>query len=290
MQKTAEWKAKYFSAEGKARVAERRSQLSPEFQEKANRDWEELYADVEASIGEDPYGPKGQALAARWKKLVDGFTGGDPEILKSLQAMMEDKANWPSEAQKGRFAKPQLQEFIRKALKGKNRQEHNRGRRRNCPRGGIPTRAISFVDQISSRVHRSCRCTTPSTPFASSVTTMEVIFRFSIRFNASLASRCGPIVCGPLVMHCPAVISRVAPRCFSISRRRSPSVRIPASLPSGSSTVVIPRPFLLISWKTSGISVAVETRGSASAACIRCSTRSSFLPKRPAGCNAAKSS
>src|SRR5260370_34176994 len=99
MQKNAEWKAKYFSAEGKARVAERRSQLSPEFQEKANRDWEELYADVEASIGEDPYGPKGQALAARRKKLVDGFTGGDPQILKILQAKIDVKINCVQESQ-----------------------------------------------------------------------------------------------------------------------------------------------------------------------------------------------
>jgi MerR family transcriptional regulator, thiopeptide resistance regulator len=116
MQKSIEWKGKYFSAEAKARVAARRSQLSPEFQEKANKDWENLYADVAASLGEDPAGPKGQALADRWRKLVHDFTGGDPEILKGLQAMMKDKANWPEGAQKGNFAKPELQAFLAKAL------------------------------------------------------------------------------------------------------------------------------------------------------------------------------
>jgi DNA-binding transcriptional MerR regulator len=116
MQKNIEWKGKYFSAEAKSRVSARRSQFSPEFQEKANKDWEQLYADVAASLDEDPAGTKGQALAARWRKLVHDFTGGDPEILKGLQAMMKDKANWPEGAQKGNFAKPELQEFLTKAL------------------------------------------------------------------------------------------------------------------------------------------------------------------------------
>jgi len=116
MQKSIEWKGKYFSSEAKARVAARRSQLSPQFQERANKDWENLYADVAASLDEDPAGPKGQALANRWRKLVHDFTGGDPEILKGLEAMMKDKPNWPEGARKGNFARPELQEFLTKAL------------------------------------------------------------------------------------------------------------------------------------------------------------------------------
>src|SRR5690242_19023266 len=100
---------------------------------------------------------------------------------------------------------------------------------------------------INSSVHKSCKCTTPRTRRASSTTTTEVIFFFSIRLSASLASTCAPMVCGVFVMPSAARISRTAPRCFSIKRRKSPSVRIPASRPSASSTVVMPRPFALIS-------------------------------------------
>ena len=68
-------------------------------------------------MGEDPAGPKGQALAARWKKLIEDFTGGDPEILEGLKAMMADRANWPAEAQAASRATPEGEEFIKKAVR-----------------------------------------------------------------------------------------------------------------------------------------------------------------------------
>jgi MerR family transcriptional regulator, thiopeptide resistance regulator len=116
MQKNIEWKGKYFSAEAKAKVAARRSLLSPEDVEKASRDWAELHRDIEASIGEDPEGPKGQALAARWMKLIHDFTGGDPEILQGLQAVMADRANWPAEARAGLHTTPEGDAFIKSAV------------------------------------------------------------------------------------------------------------------------------------------------------------------------------
>jgi MerR family transcriptional regulator, thiopeptide resistance regulator len=60
---------------------------SPELQERVTKEWTELYADVEACLGEDPASPKAQALTARWKNLVEQFTGGDLEIQKGLNAM-----------------------------------------------------------------------------------------------------------------------------------------------------------------------------------------------------------
>jgi MerR family transcriptional regulator, thiopeptide resistance regulator len=116
MQKKMEWKGKYFSAEARAKVMARRSQLSPEVQEKANREWAEFHADVQASLGEDPAGPKGQALAARWKKLIEDFTGGDPDILAGLQAMMADRDNWPADVQAASHATPEGEEFLKKAV------------------------------------------------------------------------------------------------------------------------------------------------------------------------------
>ena len=116
MQKNIEWKGKYFSAEAKAKVAARRGQLSAEQLEKANRDWAQLHADIEASLGEDPAGPKGQALVARWKKLVDDFTGGDPDILEGLKAMMADRSNWPADAKAATLSSPEGEAFLRRAL------------------------------------------------------------------------------------------------------------------------------------------------------------------------------
>jgi len=116
MQKSIEWKGKYFSDEAKAKVAARRSQLSAEVLEKANRDWAKLHADIEASLGEDPAGPKGQALVARWKKLVDDFTGGDAEILEGLKRMMADRANWPADAPAKKLSTPEGEAFLKKAL------------------------------------------------------------------------------------------------------------------------------------------------------------------------------
>lgn len=116
MQKSIEWKGKYFSEEARAKVAARRSQLSAEVLEKANKDWAELHADIEASLREDPAGPKGQALAERWKKLVDDFTGGDPEILDGLKRMMADRANWPADARAKTLSSPEGEAFLKKAL------------------------------------------------------------------------------------------------------------------------------------------------------------------------------
>ena len=117
MQKQMEWKGKYFSPSAKLKVAARRSALSAEFLGKVNREWAEFHADVAASLGEDPAGPKGQALAARWKKLIEDFTGGDPEILEGLKAMMADRANWPEDAQVANRSTPEGEEFIKQAVR-----------------------------------------------------------------------------------------------------------------------------------------------------------------------------
>jgi MerR family transcriptional regulator, thiopeptide resistance regulator len=117
MQNKVEWKGKYFSGEAKAKVTERQKLWSPELQQKATRDWSDLYADVEACLGEDPAGPKAQALAQRWRKLLEQFTGGDPEIQKGLNAMWADSANWPADAEARKFVKPEVHEYIMKVFR-----------------------------------------------------------------------------------------------------------------------------------------------------------------------------
>jgi hypothetical protein len=76
-----------------------------------------MVADVEAALGETPDSPRAQALAARWRKLVEGVTGGDPEIQKGLNTMWADNANWPAGPAKQFTIKPEIQAFITAAMK-----------------------------------------------------------------------------------------------------------------------------------------------------------------------------
>lgn len=111
-----EWTKKYYTEEQLTKLA---SRWSPEVQAKAERDWAELIKDVEAAIarGEDPFSPKAQALAKRWRTLIEAFTGGDQGIEKGLRKLYADQANWP-----GSFKKPYSDEvgaFLCEAGKGK---------------------------------------------------------------------------------------------------------------------------------------------------------------------------
>jgi DNA-binding transcriptional MerR regulator len=117
MQNETEWSKKYYSPEAREKVEDRKALWSPELQAKVSQQWSELFADIEASLGEDPASPKAQALATRWKKLLEGFTGGDPEIQKGLNKMWADQPNWPEPQRSAYAIKPEIQEFIMKAMK-----------------------------------------------------------------------------------------------------------------------------------------------------------------------------
>jgi DNA-binding transcriptional MerR regulator len=118
MQNKTDWTKKYYSAEAQEKVEMRKAVWSPELQERASREWAMLFADVEAALGEDPASAKVQELAARWKKLVGEFTGGDVQIQQGLNAMYADQANWPAATQKAYTTKPEIMDFITKAMGG----------------------------------------------------------------------------------------------------------------------------------------------------------------------------
>jgi DNA-binding transcriptional MerR regulator len=116
METNNDWMSKYHTEESKAKVEARKHLWSPELQERVSRQWSEVIADVEAALGEDPAGEKGQALAARWKELLEGFTGGDPDIAASVGRVWADRANWPSDVNaKAPSIKPEVWAFIAKA-------------------------------------------------------------------------------------------------------------------------------------------------------------------------------
>jgi DNA-binding transcriptional MerR regulator len=116
MQNNMDWVMKYYSEEARAKIAERGKNWTPELQAKAEQDWKDLIRDVEnaQSSGMDPAGPQARALVERWSKLIEAFTGGDPEITKGLGKLYSDQSNWPSTFQKpfgGSFG-----EFMKKAM------------------------------------------------------------------------------------------------------------------------------------------------------------------------------
>lgn len=99
MQNDTEWMKKYYTEEQLADLARRGT---PEVLERGQSAWAVLLQDVETAIkeGVDPASERAQALAARWSKLIEEFTGGDPGILENLRKLYADQTNWPSSFQK----------------------------------------------------------------------------------------------------------------------------------------------------------------------------------------------
>jgi len=122
MQNSTDWSAKYYTENAKAKIEERKALWNPELQAQVTQQWTALVADVTAALGEDPAGPAAQALAARWRALVAGFTGGDPDVQKGLNKMWADKANWPADERHRFSLDPRVQEFIVKAMNVRSSQ------------------------------------------------------------------------------------------------------------------------------------------------------------------------
>jgi MerR family transcriptional regulator, thiopeptide resistance regulator len=116
MQDDANWSEKYYSGEALEKLKAKK--WTPEMQEQTTKRWTELFAEVEASLGEDPAGPKAQALAVRWGALILEFTGGDPEVTKGLNNVWKDPSGLPGETQERMkaFGNPKVHEFIQKAF------------------------------------------------------------------------------------------------------------------------------------------------------------------------------
>ena len=106
MQQSNDW-TKYANEAAREKLAARQGEWSPELQERVGKQWMELIADVQAAMdaGEDPAGPKAQALGKRWKALVEGFTKGDPDLTQAAANAWKDRANWskPMQEQAGSF-------------------------------------------------------------------------------------------------------------------------------------------------------------------------------------------
>jgi DNA-binding transcriptional MerR regulator len=85
---------KYYTPEQQEWLKERRQTVGEERIREVEAEWPELIAAVgrEMDAGTDPADPKIQALAQRWKGLVQEFTGDNPGIEKSLRTMYQNEA------------------------------------------------------------------------------------------------------------------------------------------------------------------------------------------------------
>ena len=82
---------RYFTAEQRRMIAERAKHYTVAAARRDANAWQKLMAQVSAAMerGDDPESPKVRRLAARWRKLILGFTQGDPGITQSLRNQFE---------------------------------------------------------------------------------------------------------------------------------------------------------------------------------------------------------
>ncbi len=107
------YRKKYYSAEAWAKLIKR-----PE--EEGAQLWAariELWHEVAAALNEDPAGDKAQELCAKWAKLEEKSSGGDPEVKAGQLKEWRDHENWPASAKQriANFRLEEVVEFIKRA-------------------------------------------------------------------------------------------------------------------------------------------------------------------------------
>jgi MerR family transcriptional regulator, thiopeptide resistance regulator len=105
---------KYYTPEQLAWLRERAETVGEERIREVELEWPELIAQVRAEMerGTDPTEERVQRLAARWRGLIQEFSGGNPGIEASLQTMY---ANEP-EVRARSGIDPDLAAYIGKAM------------------------------------------------------------------------------------------------------------------------------------------------------------------------------
>ncbi len=86
---------RYYTPEQLQQLEERRRELGEDRIREVEAEWPRLMAEVQAELdrGTDPCDARVQALAARWKGLVEEFTGGNEGIRQSLGNLYQNEDN-----------------------------------------------------------------------------------------------------------------------------------------------------------------------------------------------------
>lgn len=122
MQESTDWRAKYYSPEAFQKLRAHRATMTPQQWADAGVRWRALLADVQNAIDREvpPDSAEGRALVARWIRLGDEFTLGDPEIAEGYHRLNEDESHWPNDETaatlKAIMPKPEHMSFFRQAV------------------------------------------------------------------------------------------------------------------------------------------------------------------------------
>ena len=106
---------KYYTPEQLEQLEKRRLEFGPEGMERAQQEWADLIAEVQAerAAGTAPTDPKMKPLVERWSGLIEAFTGGDRGIRESLQKMYETEG--PQAASRN-MVDPELMAYMGEAI------------------------------------------------------------------------------------------------------------------------------------------------------------------------------
>jgi DNA-binding transcriptional MerR regulator len=109
---------KYYTKEQLEELKQRADALGEEGMRQAGQDWSALIEEVRVEMekGTDPLSPQVVALARRWRALIEAFTGGNPEIEKSLRTMYQNEP--VHEKIQGMPFHPGMMAYIQKAMSG----------------------------------------------------------------------------------------------------------------------------------------------------------------------------
>lgn len=122
MQEATDWTEKYYSPRAAEVLRERRAALTPEQKVEIGTRWQSVFADVQSALDRQvpPDSAEGRALVARWMRLADEFTNGDPEIGEGYRRMFEDESHWPDDERAARLRsgmpKPEYRAFFHQAV------------------------------------------------------------------------------------------------------------------------------------------------------------------------------
>lgn len=106
----------YYTPEQLETLKKRKEELGEDAIKAAEQEWPQLMAAMEAEMkaGADPADAKVQALARRWRELVNAFTGGDAGIRQSLGNLWKEQGDSLKQQHNMNFD-PKLFEYVAKA-------------------------------------------------------------------------------------------------------------------------------------------------------------------------------
>ena len=122
MQEATDWTEKYYSPKAAEALRMRRAALTPEQGAELGARWKTLYNDIQSALDREmpPDSAEGRALVARWMRLGDEFTLGNPEIGEGYRRMYDDENHWPDDERAARLRanrpKPEYRSFFNQVV------------------------------------------------------------------------------------------------------------------------------------------------------------------------------